>query len=120
LSAASTAVRPNVAHDLRALERLGQLVNVVLALDDFVGGRFQPHHTLLHHFQSAPGITRHGGKGNVLVDQPVHGEHAGIAARTIDNHAMLCHLVSNGDCSESYAREMGCANLAISCHKFVI
>ncbi|MCY1221953.1 hypothetical protein D9M72_340260 [compost metagenome] len=65
----------------------------MLSLDDLVGGRLQAYHALRHHFAHPPGVARHGGEGNVLVDQPIHGQHAGVATGAVDNDGVLSHLV---------------------------
>ena len=85
--------RPDgVADDLRAGEGLGERFDVVRRLDDFVGRRFQPHDALRHHLLRALGAARHRGEGDVLVDQPVHDQHAGVAAGAIDDDGVLRHV----------------------------
>ncbi|MCY1537606.1 hypothetical protein D9M68_731080 [compost metagenome] len=81
-----------VADHLGALEGGGQRLDVVFGLDDFVGRRLQAHHALGHHFLGASGVARHGGEGDVLIDQPVDSEHAGVATGAIHDYGILSHL----------------------------
>ncbi|MCY1417331.1 hypothetical protein D9M71_328630 [compost metagenome] len=81
-----------VADHFGSLEGGAQRLDVVLGLDDFIGRGLQAYHTLRHHFLRALGIARHSGKGDVLVDQPVHGQHAGVATGAIDNYGILSHF----------------------------
>ncbi|MDT4863948.1 hypothetical protein FQZ97_986830 [compost metagenome] len=62
------------------------------ALDDLVSGCLQAHDALRHHLLGTLGITGHGSEGNLLVNQPVHGQHAGVAASAVDNDRIFGHF----------------------------
>ncbi|MCY1531298.1 hypothetical protein D9M68_665190 [compost metagenome] len=80
-----------VAHNFCTLEDGSQGLDLVRALDDFVGGRLQADDALRHHLLGTLGITGHGSEGDLLVNKPVHGEHAGVTARAIDNDRIFGH-----------------------------
>ncbi|MCY1234770.1 hypothetical protein D9M72_473610 [compost metagenome] len=83
-----------VAHHLRAAECIHQGIDVMFRLDEFIVCRFQAHDTLRHHFLRPASVARHGRERDVLVDQPVHDQHAGVAACAIDDDGVLCHGLS--------------------------
>lgn len=81
-----------VANHLGTPEGFRQCFDRVFGLNDFIGGGLQTHHALRHHFVHTPGVARHGGEWNVLIDQPVHGQHAGVATGAIDNYGVFSHF----------------------------
>ncbi|MCY1296800.1 hypothetical protein D9M70_462100 [compost metagenome] len=81
-----------IADHFCALEDGSQGLDLVRALDDLVGGRLQADDALRHHLLGTLGIPGHGSEGNLLVNQPVHGEHAGVTTGAIDNDRIFGHL----------------------------